>query len=301
MKSSPSTTRKGPADHRARKRFGQNFLVDPYIVAGIVSAINPQRDDHLVEIGPGLGILTESLLPCVTAMDAIELDRDIIPKLAQNCSDKGQLQIHAFDALKFDFTELAQDGRPLRIVGNLPYNISTPLMFHLLEKHEVIRDMHFMLQKEVVDRLAAEPNSKSYGRLTVAMQYHCRVEALMEVPPESFSPVPKVNSAVVRLTPYSEPPVTVHNVRLFEKLVTQAFSQRRKTLRNTLKAMLSAEKMASLGVDPKRRAETLSLEEFACLANAVSESEGESVDKSADKSADKSEINPSVITDEKAG
>lgn len=269
MKPSANKASKGPTEHRARKRFGQNFLVDPYIVAGIVAAIQPQQDDHLVEIGPGLGVLTESLLPCVTAMDAIELDRDIIPKLAKNCSDKGQLQIHAIDALKFDFASLATDGRPLRIVGNLPYNISTPLMFHLLEKREVIKDMHFMLQKEVVDRLAAAPNSKSYGRLSVAMQYHCRVEALMDVPPESFSPAPKVDSAVVRLTPYAEPPVAVDDVEMFDKLVTQAFSQRRKTLRNTLKSMISAEHMQALGIDPKRRAETLSLEEFARLANAA--------------------------------
>ena len=285
MKRPPSTASKGPAGHRARKRFGQNFLIDPYVVAGIVAAINPQRDDHLVEIGPGLGILTESLLPCVNAMDAIELDRDIIPKLARNCSDKGQLQIHAIDALKFDFAELVSDGRPLRIVGNLPYNISTPLMFHLLEKREIIHDMHFMLQKEVVDRLAASPNSKSYGRLTVAMQYHCRVEALMDVPPESFSPAPKVNSAVVRLTPHSEPPVVVNDVGMLDKLVTQAFSQRRKTLRNTLKPMLSAEKMESLGIDATRRAETLGLEEFARLANAVSGS-GKSKPTINDKKAD---------------
>lgn len=267
--SNKPSMKKGPADHRARKRFGQNFLVDPYIVSGIIAAIHPQQNDHLVEIGPGLGVLTELLLPYVTAMDAIELDRDIIPKLAQNCSDKGQLQIHAIDALQFDFTSLAADGRPLRIVGNLPYNISTPLMFHLLEKREVIQDMHFMLQKEVVDRLAAEPNSKSYGRLSVTMQYHCRVEALMDVPPESFSPAPKVDSAVVRLTPYSEPPVKVDDLEMFQKLVTQAFSQRRKTLRNTLKPMMGAEQMEALGIDSKRRAETLSLAEFAMLANAA--------------------------------
>ncbi len=257
--------------HRARKRFGQNFLTDPYIVAGIVAVISPQRDDHLVEIGPGLGVLTESLLPCVTAMDAIELDRDIIPKLAENCSQKGQLQIHASDALKFDFASLATDGRPLRIVGNLPYNISTPLMFHLLSIRELIQDMHFMLQKEVVDRLASAPNNKSYGRLSVMMQYHCRVESLMEVPPESFTPQPKVNSAVVRLVPYKEAPVAVDDLQMLEALVTQAFSQRRKTLRNTLKPMLSAEQMDALDIDPKRRAETLSLAEFARLANAVSD------------------------------
>lgn len=272
MKGSSNKPSTAPASHRARKRFGQNFLIDPYIVAGIVAAIHPQADDHLVEIGPGLGVLTEALLPCVTAMDAIELDRDIIPKLAANCSDKGQLQIHAIDALRFDFASLATDGRPLRIVGNLPYNISTPLMFHLLERHEVIKDMHFMLQKEVVDRLAATPDTKSYGRLSVTMQYHCRVEALMDVPPESFSPAPKVNSAVVRLVPYHQPPVAVNNKKIFETLVTQAFSQRRKTLRNTLKPMISAAQMEAVGIDPQRRAETLSLQEFATLANAVAAS-----------------------------
>ncbi|MCF6255056.1 MAG: 16S rRNA (adenine(1518)-N(6)/adenine(1519)-N(6))-dimethyltransferase RsmA [Gammaproteobacteria bacterium] len=256
--------------HRARKRFGQHFLTDPYVVAGIVAAISPQREDHLVEIGPGLGVLTESLLPCVNAMDAIELDRDIIPKLKEHCRDRGQLHIHEADALKFDFTTLAENGRPLRIVGNLPYNISTPLMFHLLSMHKQIQDMHFMLQKEVVDRLAAIPGNKDYGRLSVMMQYHCRVESLMQVPPEAFSPPPKVNSAVVRLVPYSEPPVNVDNVNLLEKLVTQAFSQRRKTLRNTLKPLMNAEQIEAQGVDPKRRAETLSLSEFATLTNFVS-------------------------------
>ncbi len=265
-----NTDARSTSNHRARKRFGQHFLTDPYVVAGIVAAISPQRDDHLVEIGPGLGVLTESLLPCVTAMDAVELDRDIIPKLEAHCRDRGQLHIHQADALKFDFATLAEDGRPLRIVGNLPYNISTPLMFHLLSLHEQIQDMHFMLQKEVVDRLAAVPGNKDYGRLSVMMQYHCRVESLMDVPPEAFSPPPKVNSAVVRLVPHSEPPVSVEDVNLLEKLVTQAFSQRRKTLRNTLKPLMNAEQIEAQGVDPKRRAETVSLNEFATLANVVS-------------------------------
>ena len=264
-----STESKPAPKHRARKRFGQNFLTDPHVVAGIVAAINPQQDDHIVEIGPGLGVLTESLLPSVTSLDAIELDRDIIPKLTEHCRGRGQLQIHEADALKFDFASLAEDGRPLRIVGNLPYNISTPLMFRLLSLRQLIQDMHFMLQKEVVDRLAATPGGKDYGRLSVMMQYHCRVEALMDVPPESFSPAPKVDSAVVRLVPYREPPVSVDDVDVLEKLVTQAFSQRRKTLRNTLKPMLSAEQMEALGIDPQRRAETLSLAEFASLANFV--------------------------------
>ena len=255
--------------HRARKRFGQNFLIDPHVVAGIVSAINPQADDHLVEIGPGLGVLTESLLPYVKEMDAIELDRDIIPKLTEQCRGRGEIHIHNSDALKFDFASLANDGRKLRIIGNLPYNISTPLMFRLLSLREQITDMHFMLQKEVVDRLAAQPGTKSYGRLSVMVQYHCRVEALMDVPPESFDPPPKVQSAVVRLVPYTEPPVAVKDVEQLDKLVTQAFSQRRKTLRNTLKTLMSAEEMQALGVDPTRRAETLGLEEFATLANSL--------------------------------
>lgn len=254
--------------HRARKRFGQHFLQDEHVVARIVGAIQPQADDHIVEIGPGLGVLTTALLVHVKAMDAVELDRDIIPKLAERCGPLGILNIHATDALRFDFSTLVTDDRPLRIVGNLPYNISTPLMFHLLEKRGVIRDMHFMLQKEVVDRLAAQPGGKDYGRLSVMMQFHCQVQALFDVPPEAFAPPPKVDSAVVRLVPYASPPVTVTDIKLLDKLVTQAFSQRRKTLRNTLRDFLSADQMQTLGIDPGRRAETLSLGEFAVLANS---------------------------------
>jgi 16S rRNA (adenine1518-N6/adenine1519-N6)-dimethyltransferase len=257
------------SEHRARKRFGQHFLQDSSVVTRIVTAVNPQPNDHIVEIGPGLGVLTVALLACVPEMDAVELDRDIIPKLAERCGTIGKLIIHEADALEFDFVALTSDKRPLRIVGNLPYNISTPLMFHLLESSQYIQDMHFMLQKEVVDRMAASPGSKDYGRLSVMMQYHCQVDSLFDVPPEAFEPPPKVNSAVVRLLPYSEPPIKVNDVSLFEKLVTQAFSQRRKTLRNTLRSMISAEQMESLGVDPVRRAETLSLDEFALLANRV--------------------------------
>jgi 16S rRNA (adenine1518-N6/adenine1519-N6)-dimethyltransferase len=258
-----------PPQHRARKRFGQHFLTDENVVAQIVAAINPQPDDHLVEIGPGLGVLTETLLPYVPEMDAVELDRDIIPKLAARCGPLGRLNIHTCDALKFDFASLMKDGHELRIVGNLPYNISTPLMFHLLESRAIIRDMHFMLQKEVVDRLAAIPGTKDYGRLSVMMQYHCRVESLFDVPPDAFSPPPKVNSAVVQLTPFSEPPITVADINMLSKLVTQAFSQRRKTLRNTLKPLMNVEQIEAQGIDPIRRAETLSLTEFAALTNAV--------------------------------
>jgi len=257
--------------HRARKRFGQHFLQDHNVVARMVMCIDPVPDDRLVEIGPGLGVLTHELLSRVPRLDVVELDRDIIPKLARSCGPLGELTIHEADALKFDFGALADTGRPLRVVGNLPYNISTPLMFHLLGYRDLIRDMHFMLQKEVVDRLAASPGSRDYGRLGVMMQYFCDVEPLFDVPPEAFAPPPKVDSAVVRLVPHVQPPVSVADVVLLERVVVQAFTQRRKTLRNTLKPLFSADALASLGIDPVRRAETLSLAEFAALANALSE------------------------------
>ena len=256
--------------HRARKRFGQHFLIDNNIVTQIIAAINPQKNDHIVEIGPGLGVLTEALLSCVPEMDAVELDRDIIPLLEKRCEKLGSLTLHEADALRFDFKALAGDNRPLRIVGNLPYNISTPLMFHLIESSQIICDMHFMLQKEVVNRLAAPPGNKDYGRLSVMMQFYCQVDSLFDVPPESFDPPPKVNSAVVRLVPHSKPPVKVNDVKILEKVVTQAFSQRRKTIRNTLKPLLTAEQMEKIGIDPVRRAETLSLAEFSELSNLVS-------------------------------
>lgn len=263
--------------HRARKRFGQHFLQDINVVARMVAAINPQPDDHIVEIGPGLGVLTEALLSYVPEMDAVELDRDIIPKLAKRCGPLGRLNIHAADALRFDFTSLADDERPLRIVGNLPYNISTPLMFHLLESRHMIQDMHFMLQKEVVDRLAAEPGNKDYGRLSVIMQYHCQVESLFVVPPDAFVPPPKVNSSIVRLVPYENPVVTVKDVKALETILNAAFSQRRKTLRNTLRGYLSAEQIEAQDIEPGRRAETLSLEEYAKLANSFTDIEKEHI------------------------
>ena len=254
--------------HVARKRFGQHFLQDENVITRIVNAINPQAGDHLVEIGPGLGVLTEALLAYVHHMDAVELDRDLIPRLAERCGPLGKLTIHAADALRFDFASLMNDKNPLRIVGNLPYNISTPLMFHLLEFRHLIRDMHFMLQKEVVDRLAAQPGNKDYGRLSVMMQYHCQVESLFNVPPDAFSPPPKVDSAIVRLVPYENPVVRVKDLQALEKIVTAAFSQRRKTLRNTLRNCLTAEQIEAQDIEPGRRAETVSLDEFAKLANA---------------------------------
>ena len=261
--------------HRARKRFGQHFLQDVNVVTRIVNAINPQLDDHIVEIGPGPGVLTEALLAHVHQMDAVELDRDLIPRLAERCGPLGKLTIHAADALRFDFSSLVSDQRPLRVVGNLPYNISTPLMFHLLEYRHLIRDMHFMLQKEVVDRLAAKPGNKDYGRLSVITQYHCQVESLFDVPPDAFTPPPKVNSSIVRLVPYVNPVVSVVDLQALETIVTAAFSQRRKTLRNTLRNYLSAEQLEAEGVEPGRRAETVSLGEFAKLANVFASLEKE--------------------------
>lgn len=257
-----------PPAHRPRKRFGQHFLRDENVVMRIVTAINPQPNDHIVEIGPGMGVLTEALLVHVPEMDAVELDRDIIPKLTERCGSLGRLNIHTADALRFDFSSLAGDNRPLRIVGNLPYNISTPLMFHLLESRHLIQDMHFMLQKEVVDRMAAQPGTKDYGRLSVMMQYHCQVESLFNVPPDAFNPPPKVDSSIVRLVPYKTPMISVDNIEMLETLVTAAFSQRRKTLRNTLRNYLSSEQIEAQGIDPSRRAESLSLSDFAKLSNA---------------------------------
>ncbi|WP_455212070.1 16S rRNA (adenine(1518)-N(6)/adenine(1519)-N(6))-dimethyltransferase RsmA, partial [Kaarinaea lacus] len=218
--------------HRPRKRFGQHFLKDFTVVQHIIAAINPRNNEHIVEIGPGLGVLTERLLPLVAKLDAVELDRDLIPKLQATYLPLGNFAIHSADALKFDFCALAVGEDKLRIVGNLPYNISTPLIFHLIDQMKCIHDMHFMLQKEVVDRLAAQPNSGDYGKLSVMIQYHCAVQSLFNVPPDAFSPPPKVDSSIVRLTPHVTPPVHIKDLAVFEKLVSTAFAQRRKTLRN---------------------------------------------------------------------
>ncbi len=256
-------------NHHPRKRFGQNFLHDPNVIRNIIAAIYPQKDERLVEIGPGLGALTTPLLTAVGEMDAVELDRDLVPKLKQQCADAGTLRIHNADALKFDFCSLLQDHNDkLRVIGNLPYNISTPLIFHLLEQSGCIRDMHFMLQKEVVNRLAAEPGSGDYGRLSIMVQYRCHVEKLFSVPSGAFTPQPKVDSAIVRLSPYAQPPFPARDEKLFSRLVTRAFNQRRKTLRNNMKGWLDAATIETLGIDPGCRPETLSLEQFVALANA---------------------------------
>jgi 16S rRNA (adenine1518-N6/adenine1519-N6)-dimethyltransferase len=260
--------------HRARKRFGQNFLHDNAVIRRIVSAIHPGHADHLIEIGPGKGALTRPLLEACGHIEVIELDRDLPPLLQAYCQGAGELIIHQADALNFDFSQLTDAQRKLRIVGNLPYNISTPLIFHLLNFSSLIQDMHFMLQKEVVERLAAAPGNKDYGRLSIMVQYHCQVDYLFTVKPGSFTPVPKVDSAIVRLTPWPQPPVSVTDYQHFADLVKQSFAMRRKTLRNNLKDILDSTAIQALAIDPSRRAETLSLEEFARLTNYYTEQQG---------------------------
>jgi 16S rRNA (adenine1518-N6/adenine1519-N6)-dimethyltransferase len=257
--------------HNPRKRFGQNFLHDHNIIYNILSSIQAKPDEHWVEIGPGQGALTEPLLKQGLHLDVVELDRDLVVLLKEKYGKCNNLQIHSADALTFDFSALAKANEKLRIIGNLPYNISTPLMFHLLDNAYCIEDMHFMLQKEVVDRICATPGSKKYGRLSVMMQYYCATELLFDVPPESFDPVPKVMSAIVRLVPHQQPPVEVDDVVKFNKVVTQAFSQRRKTLRNSLKKLIDEDTIIALNIDPTLRAEALSLNDFAKLSKLLQE------------------------------
>lgn len=256
--------------HTARKRFGQNFLHDPFVIDRIVGAINPQNGENLIEIGPGLGAITEPVCEIVDALTVVELDRDLAHRLRHHPFIASKLNIVETDALKFDFTSLRTDDRPLRIFGNLPYNISTPLMFHLFSFHGLVKDMHFMLQKEVVNRLAAGPGTKNYGKLSVMAQYYCKVLPVLQVPPGAFKPPPKVDSAVVKLIPHSTKPVQVESESALNQVVSQAFNQRRKTVRNSLKDCLDEAAIVSAGVDPDSRAETLSLAQYAALANLYS-------------------------------
>ncbi len=256
-----------PPAHRPRKRFGQHFLTDSSIVERIVKLVDTASDTALVEIGPGLGALTLPLLKRHGQLDVVELDRDVIPKLEAAAGSTGRLTVHQGDALKFDFAALsAKLGKPLQLVGNLPYNISTPLMFHLFEQQHVIDRMHFMLQREVVDRLAAGPGSKTYGRLGIMAQYRCRVAPAFAVPPHCFDPPPRVDSAVVSLVPRDKPPFDVGDFDLFQNVVTQAFAGRRKTLRNALASLLSESAIKEAGIDPRSRAERITAEEFAALS-----------------------------------
>ena len=252
--------------HRPRKRFGQHFLGDASVISRIVQAINPTVGQRLVEIGPGLGALTVPLLAATGQLEVIELDRDLLEPLRARCAGRGQLQIHQGDALSFDFAALRGTGPPLRICGNLPYNISTPLLFYLLEALPHWQDLHFMLQRDVVERMAAPPGQKSYGRLSVMLQARCQIEPLFTVGPEAFRPPPQVHSAVVRLVPRETSAVTAEQAPRFAEIVQRAFAQRRKTLRNSLDGLLEPAQIAQVGVDPGARPETLSLADFAALS-----------------------------------
>ncbi|MFL1915103.1 16S rRNA (adenine(1518)-N(6)/adenine(1519)-N(6))-dimethyltransferase RsmA [Plesiomonas shigelloides] len=258
--------------HRARKRFGQNFLNDVFVIDSIVSAINPRKGEAMLEIGPGLAALTEPVARDLDHMTVIEIDRDLAERLRHHPQLKDKLTVREQDAMSADFSAISEElGQKLRVFGNLPYNISTPLMFHLFDYTDSISDMHFMLQKEVVNRLAAGPGSKAYGRLSVMAQYYCQVIPVLEVPPHAFKPAPKVDSAVVRLVPHAQKPFPVKNLRWLSRVTTDAFNQRRKTLRNGLSHLFSVEQLEALGIDPTLRAENITVEQFCRLANWLSD------------------------------
>ena len=249
--------------HLAKKRFGQNFLTDKAIIASLIAAIAPKPEDVMVEIGPGLGALTQPLLTQLNHLHVVEIDRDIIQWM-QQFYPANKITIHNTDVLKFDFSEV---GNRIRVVGNLPYNISSPILFKLLENAQQIIDMHFMLQKEVVERMVAQPSTAAYGRLSVMLQYRLKMEYLITVPPDAFEPAPKVESAFVRCIPYETLPYPATDEALFAKVVLAAFSQRRKTLRNTLKGLLDDTGFNHLNIDSQLRAENLSVSQFVAIAN----------------------------------
>ena len=251
--------------HVPRKRFGQNFLNDEPVIAAIIAAIAPQPRDLVVEIGPGLGALTRPLAGALEHLHVIEIDRDIIAWLRTEFP-AARVTVHEGDALDFDFGTL---GASLRVVGNLPYNISTPLLFHLARHAGIVRDIHVMLQKEVVERMIAAPSTSEYGRLSVMLQYRFEMERILDVPAAAFKPVPKVESAVVRLTPYPRLPHPARDETALGKIVAAAFSQRRKTLRNSLRGYFDAAQFARLGVDAGLRAQDLGVADFVRMADAV--------------------------------
>lgn len=254
----------------ARKRFGQHFLHDPGVIERLLDLINPQPGEQIIEIGPGRGALTLPLLRRIGKLQAVELDRDLIPSLQQRATNVGELTIHQADALRVNYADLAQ-GRPMRLVGNLPYNISSPLLFKLLASDAQIVDMHFMLQREVVDRLVAAPGSRVYGRLSVAVAARAHASNLMHVGPGAFQPPPRVESAIVRLLPRA-PAFHIADMATFNRVVTQAFSQRRKTLRNALSGLVGTELFVQAGIDAGLRAEVLAPADFAALSNCLSDS-----------------------------
>lgn len=256
------------AGHQARKRFGQNFLHDPGVIERIIRAIHPKPDDAIVEIGPGLGAITEEILAVNPKLQVVELDRDLIPVLRTKFFNYPDFRIHEADALTFDLSQLT-DGKPLRIIGNLPYNISTPLIFHLLSQTGVVQDMHFMLQKEVVQRMAAVPGDNNYGRLGIMTQYFCKVQPLFEVGPGAFRPAPKVDSAIVRLVPHTELPHPAKDLGTLQAVVRTAFNARRKTLRKALAGVVTVEQLLALGINDGLRPENLSLADYVSIADLI--------------------------------
>lgn len=253
--------------HVPRKRFGQNFLTDPFIIDTIVTAFNPKPDQAIVEIGPGLGALTLPISEYVKSMTVIELDRDLASRLAIHPVLKHKLTVIAKDVMIIDFSVIGKKkGQPLRVFGNLPYNILTPLIFHLFSYIDIIADMNFMLQKEIFDRLVAKPNTKTYGRLSVIAQYYCHIIPVLEVPSSAFMPTPKVNSAVVRLIPHQQNPYPICDVNLLSRITAKAFNQRRKMIHNSLSDLFSAQDFKQLSIDLNCRAENISVENYCKLA-----------------------------------
>ncbi|MCR3756090.1 MAG: 16S rRNA m(6)2A1518,m(6)2A1519 dimethyltransferase [Sodalis sp. Psp] len=258
--------------HFARKRFSQNFLHDSYIIESIVTAIHPQPGQAMVEIGSGLGALTEPIANRVNSMTVIELDRDLVARLGTHPFLQSKLNIVQQDVMTVDFAALcAEQGQLLRVFGNLPYNISTPFVFHILNYTHAIYDMYFMLQKEVANRLVAKPGNKTYGRLSVMAQYHCQIIPVLEVPPASFKPAPKVDSATIRLVPYDTLPFPVRDLNKLATLTNLAFNQRRKMLINSLGNLFSTEQLKEQGIDATLRAENISVEQYCRLANVLAE------------------------------
>lgn len=261
-----------------KKRFGQHFLQDTNVIDQFLKQLNPRPTDHFVEIGPGQGALTQALLKTTIArLDAIEIEREALAALKQRCGTIQTLHIHEADATQFDFRTLQKAQKPIRLIGNLPYNISSPLLFHCLSFIDLFQDIHFMLQKEVVDRIVALPGSKIYGRLSLTVQYYCQAERLFDVPPEAFWPIPRVMSSVFKLTPHpylsTNDPAETDSHQLFEKIVQRAFSQRRKMLSNSLAHFISADELRQLGIDPKQRPEQLPKETFIKLGRYLNNKE----------------------------
>lgn len=255
--------------HRPRKRFGQHFLRDRSVIERIIDSVHVQTTDILLEIGPGEGVLTHRLAGQCRQLHALEIDRDLARLLIDHYAGQETVHIHQVDALEFDICSVAPEQQNLRLVGNLPYNVSTPLLFHFLRHASCIQDMHFMLQKEVVDRLVASPGNKSYGRLSVITQMLCEIESLFDIGPEAFQPPPKVWSSVIRMMPRETPMISAQQIPRLEQLTQRVFSQRRKTLRRILHGSVTADALDAAGIESSRRPETLSLEEFMVLLDLV--------------------------------